>query len=352
VADVLKVLSIDGGGIRGIIPATILAEIERRTGTRTARLFDLVAGTSTGGILALGLACPGADGEPRLSAAELCALYESEGRRIFDRSLWHRILALENLADEKYEAGGLEDVLREYLGEARLKDAVTEVLVTAYELEGRQPWFFARHKARVDPGYDFPMRFVARATSAAPTYFEPARLDATTPPGGLVDGGVFANNPALCAYVEARKLHPDRDEVLVVSLGTGQHTRPIHYADATDWGLALWAKPILNVVFDGVSDTVDHQMKVLCRDSEGGDPRYYRFQTELDVGSDDLDNATATNILALKLKAREMIEANAAALDRLCRQLGRPDPRGPAAPIALRAGGRAPGDEPEARPRA
>jgi hypothetical protein len=71
-------------------------------------------------------------------------------------------------------------------------------------------------------------------------------------------------------------------EILVVSLGIGQHTRPIHYRDAKNWGLALWAKPILNVVFDGVSDTVDHQMKILCRDSEDGDPRYYRFQTELD----------------------------------------------------------------------
>src|SRR5262249_33636810 len=159
---------------------------------------------------------------------------------------------------EKYEASGLETVLTKYFGDARLKDAVTEVLVTSYELETRQPWFFARHKARSDPAFDFEMRFVARATSAAPTYFEPEELTETRPHGGLVDGGVFANNPALCGYVETKDLHPDHDDILVVSLGTGQHTRPIHYADAKRWGLALWAKPILNVVFDGVSDTVDH----------------------------------------------------------------------------------------------
>jgi patatin-like phospholipase/acyl hydrolase len=135
------------------------------------------------------------------------------------------------------------------------------------------------------------MRFVARATSAAPTYFEPEELTETRPHGGLIDGGVYANNPALCAYVETKDLHPDHDDILVVSLGTGQHTRPIHYANARNWGLAFWAKPILNVVFDGVSDTVDHEMKVLCRDSDDGDPRYYRFQTELNVGSDDMDNA-------------------------------------------------------------
>jgi hypothetical protein len=104
-------------------------------------------------------------------------------------------------------------------------------------------------------------------------------------------------------------------------LGTGQHTRPIHYADAKNWGLALWAKPILNVVFDGVSDTVDHEMKILCRDSDDGDPRYYRFQTELNVGSDDMDNATATNLLALKQKAQEVIDLNETALDKLCQEL-------------------------------
>jgi patatin-like phospholipase/acyl hydrolase len=322
--DILKVLSIDGGGIRGVIPATILSEIENRTHARVAELFDLVAGTSTGGILALGLVKPSAHDEdrPQYAADELVELYAKEGKRIFDRSLWHHFVALDNLLDEKYESKGLEAVLKDYFGDVPLSKALTETLVTSYELETREPWFFARHKARSKPGWDFPMRFVARATSAAPTYFEPEKLTATKPPGGLVDGGVFANNPAMCAYVESKQLHPDVDEVLVVSLGTGQHTRPIHFDDARNWGLALWAKPILNVVFDGVSDTVDHQMKILCRDSDEGDPRYYRFQTELDVGSDDMDNATATNIAILKQKAEQMIEEQDDAIDALCRELG------------------------------
>jgi patatin-like phospholipase/acyl hydrolase len=321
-ADVVKVLSIDGGGIRGVIPATILSEIENRTHARVAELFDLIAGTSTGGILALGLVKPSADDEtrPQYAASDLVGLYEREGTRIFDRSLWHRLVALDNLADEKYEAKGLESVLQEYFGEVPLSKALTETLVTSYELETREPWFFARHKAKDDPAFDFPMRFVARATSAAPTFFEPEELTTTKPHGALVDGGVYANTPAMCAYVEMKQLRPDA-EVLVVSLGTGQHTRPIHYKEAKDWGLALWAKPILNVVFDGVSDTVDHQMKILCRNSDEGDPRYYRFQTELDIGSDDMDNTTATNLAALKQKAQQMIETNNDALEKLCEEL-------------------------------
>jgi len=322
-ADFKKVLSIDGGGIRGIIPAIILSEIEKRTETRIADLFDLIAGTSTGGILALGLVKPSQDDEqrPQYAASDLADLYAKEGSRIFSRSLWHRIIAVDSLLDEKYDAGGLEAVLKDYFGDLLLSKAVTETLVTSYELETREPWFFARHKALDDPGHDFPMRFVARATSAAPTFFEPEELTTTKPHGGLVDGGVYANNPAMCAYVETKELHPDADEVLVVSLGTGQHTRPIHYEEARDWGLALWAKPILNVVFDGVSDTVDHQMRILCRDSDEGDPRYYRFQTELNVGSDDMDNATATNMAALKQKALEVIEEEGDRLEKLCQEL-------------------------------
>jgi patatin-like phospholipase/acyl hydrolase len=323
-ADFLRVLAIDGGGIRGVIPSTVLAEIESRTESRIADLFDLIAGTSTGGILALGLVKPSDrdPATPHYHASDLAGLYENEGGRIFARSRWHSVLAVDNLLGGKYDAAGLEAVLEQYFGDARLGDAIAETLVTSYELGTREPWFFARHKARKDPaGSDFPMRFVARATSAAPTYFEPEELSSTKPPGGMIDGGVFANNPAMCAYVEAKDLHPDADDVLVVSLGTGQHTRPIHYAEAKDWGLAHWAKPILEVVFDGVSDTVDHQMKILCRDSDAGDPRYYRFQTELDIGSDDMDDVTATNMAALKQKAHELIEQQSDSLDRLCADL-------------------------------
>jgi patatin-like phospholipase/acyl hydrolase len=321
-AELIKVLAIDGGGIRGVIPATVLAEIETRTGSHISELFDLVAGTSTGGILALGLVKPAnGGGRPDFAASDLAALYEKEGTRIFSRSLWHRVRALDNLVDERYEAAGIESVLQQYFGEAKLSEALTETLVTSYELQTRTPWFFARHKALESPAdNDFPMRFVARATSAAPTYFEPEEVTSITPHGGLVDGGVYANNPAMCAYVEARKLHGDV-EVLLVSLGTGEHTRPIAYAEAKGWGLAQWAKPILDVVFDGVSDTVDHQMSILCQATSTGVRRYFRFQPELTIASDDMDNASTENIDKLRRQAHELVGAEDASLDELCNAL-------------------------------
>lgn len=318
----VRILSIDGGGIRGIIPAMILSRLEERTGKRIAQMFDLIAGTSTGGILALALVKPNLQGQPEFPAERLVQLYEEKGKQIFSSSLWHKFQALGNLAEEKYPTEGIESVLGEYCGQARLSDALTNVLITAYEIEQRFPFLFKSHKAKVNPDYDFYMRDAARATSAAPTYFEPIRITTKDPIEyfALVDGGVYANNPAMCAYVEAKTLFPQAEDVLVVSLGTGQLTRSLPYDRVKGWGLASWAKPILDVVFEGVSGTVDYELKQLLPPRDGV-KRYYRFQVRLEEGSEDLDNATLENIRKLKLLTEAMLREKAEDLNALCKQL-------------------------------
>jgi uncharacterized protein len=320
---VKKLLSIDGGGIRGIIPAVILAEIEKRTGRPIAALFDLVAGTSTGGILALGLTKPEGGGGPAFTAADLARLYEDEGRTIFSRDLWHRIYAFENLLEEKWPAKGIEGVLARYFGDARITDALTELLVTSYDIEHRRPYFFKRDKARGQRDRDWLMSQAARATSAAPTYFEPALLTAGDRDDSLalIDGGVFANNPAMCAYVEAVSLWPEEDDFLVLSLGTGELVRAIPYDQARGWGLAKWAQPLLGVVFDGVSDTVDYQLRQLCNDTASTVDAYSRFQVILTEGNDDMDDASRTNISALKRLAQNLVLDRDEDLDQLCTRL-------------------------------
>lgn len=288
----VKILSIDGGGIRGIVPALVLAEIERRMERPVADVFDLIAGTSTGGILACALAKPDA-----LSAAELVALYEEEGPRIFSRTVWQRIHSAEGLADEKYDDAGLEQALGRYLGDARLRDTVTDILVPSYDTERRRPEFFKSTRAREDESRDFPLRAVARATSSAPTYFQPAELEDRP----LIDGGVFAVNPAMCALAEVMRYSPGA-EVVLVSLGTGQLTRPFPYDEVKDWGLVEWARPLIDVVFDGASDVVDYQLTQLL-----GDERFFRFQTELTSASDDLDDASQENLRALRLTGERLV---------------------------------------------
>ena len=319
---VITILSIDGGGMRGIIPALLLAEIERRTQKPISQLFNLIAGTSTGGILTLGMVKPDAGGLPAYSAQQGIALYETQGERIFSRSIWHRIHAVDNATEEKYPSEGIETVLDEYFGETRLKDALTEVLITSYDIERRMAFFFKSRKAKQDPTYDFPMKKVARATSAAPTYFEPVKIES---PGvndyyALVDGGVHSNNPAMCALVEAKVAYPDADDFLMVSLGTGEMTRPIPYDQAKGWGLVGWVRPLIDIMFDGMINTVDYQLRQLLPDREGAQ-RYYRFQARLDEKSGDLDNTDHLTLRDLRLLAEAVIRDKASDLDALCKQL-------------------------------
>ena len=312
-----NILAIDGGGIRGLIPAIVLAELERRAGVPVASLFGLLAGTSTGGILAAGLTVPDASGRPRYRAEELVELYSRQGPRIFRRSFARRLLSAWGLLEEKYDDAVLEEVLHRYLGDARVSRAVTPLLLTAYELESRTPYFVKSWRARSEPDRDILMREAARATSAAPSYFEPALV--RPPTGGarlsLVDGGVFATNPAMCAYAEAPAMAPG-EPVRLVSLGTGRLIRPIRHEEAAGWGSAQWMRPVIDVVFDGVAETVDHQLAQLL-----GGERYQRFQVTLTRARDDLDDASARNLTLLAEQAHELVAGRSADLDRLLERL-------------------------------
>src|SRR5215210_8012270 len=168
----MRVLAIDGGGIRGLIPALVLTELERRSGRQIFEMFDLIAGTSTGGILACALCAP----DP-LPASEVVGLYEEEGPNIFDRSLFQRIRTAEGLLDEKYDDAALERALDRFLGHKRLSEARPDLLVPAYDTALPGPYLFKTSKARETPDTDdFPLSVVAHATSAAPTYFEPLEV--------------------------------------------------------------------------------------------------------------------------------------------------------------------------------
>jgi uncharacterized protein len=279
----------------------VLTELERRAGRRVFEMFDLIAGTSTGGILACAVCAP----DP-LPASELVTLYEDEGPNIFDRSLFQRIQSADGLLDEKYDDAALDSALERFLEHKRLSETRPDLIVPTYDTALPGPYFFKTTKARATPETDdFPLSVVARATSAAPTYFEPVELGERA----LVDGGVFAVNPAMSAFAEVLK-EVDAREVVLLSLGTGQHTRKRSFDEIKDWGVARWARPILEVVFDGVSDAVDYQL-----DHVLGGERYWRLQTELTLASDDLDDASEDNLAKLRGHAEDMIREQSATLD-------------------------------------
>jgi predicted acylesterase/phospholipase RssA len=330
----LRILAIDGGGIRGILPAMVLADLERRTNRPIIDLFDLIVGTSTGGLVALALACPDAEGKPRHTARDIVRLYDVEGKRVFSRSVWHKIRSVGALAEGKYPSAGIEGVLQDYFGECRLKDALADVVVPAYEIERRMPFFFKTSNAKQKSYYDYPMKNVIRAATAAPTYFEPMQVQIDGPNDyyALVDGALFAYNPGMCAYVEALNRYSHHDSVIMVSLGTGKLTRRLPYDEVKDWGAARWAQPAFALMCDGICDVVDHQLQQLLPETQDGLRQYYRFQARLDVGNDDMDDASNTNIRVLKLLAEDMLQANRAVLRSLADKLLVSAPERPDAP--------------------
>lgn len=306
-----NVLAIDGGGIRGLIPALVLSHIETLTGRPSAQVFDLIAGTSTGGILAMGLAhaTPDRPHQPRYRAADLAELYRQRGADIFSRSLWRRLRSVNGLFDETYDADALERALDDYFGDGELGRSCCPVMVTAYDIERRSTVFIKSFK---EEHRSVRCRHAGRATSAAPTYFEPARTEINGERRALIDGGVYMNAPAVSAYAEALKLFPG-DPIRVVSLGTGELTEPITRDRARDWGSAGWVMPLLDCMFDGMAKATDHQMELFLGE------RYVRLQLQLDDASEAMDDASPDNIAALARAAERLIAHEA---DRLAQLAG------------------------------
>lgn len=330
---VYKVLAIDGGGIRGVIPARVLQAIEERCDRPIASCFDAIAGTSTGGIIALGLSCRADDGAPRYSARDMVSFYLDNGPTIFPHhSALHRV---EDVVVAKYSPGPLEGVLQGHFGERMLSEALTEVVIPSYDISKPGPFFFKREYARQtdDEGgtQDSPIWRVARATSAAPTYFPPATLQLTAagPVHALVDGGTFANNPAAAVYADALRWakQGNHDQLFVLSVGTGQPPQrpgsgpiPIAAGGGHGWGLAEWAVPILEIVLDGAAKAVEYEMAQI--NAQGADPlEYHRLQSDLPTASHALDDASPANLVKLQADAETLIAETGAQLDAVCAAL-------------------------------
>jgi patatin-like phospholipase/acyl hydrolase len=284
-----------------------------------------MAGTSTDGILVLALTKPGTDAASTgHHAPEMVEFYERLGPKIFSRPIFHRLTSGDGFVRSRYPDGPIESVLAEFFGETRLKNAVTPVFIPSYELARRRPFFFRSIMAARDPGYDYPMHTVARSTSAAPTYFPPEAVPVagTNDKYVLIDGGVFANNPAACALVEAKVQFPHASDFTVVSLGTGAAKEKPLMTSAGDWGIARWARPILDTVLDGVSSTVDYQLAQLLPPHQDGTERYFRIQPGIGAGNQAIDNTDRSNLEDLKAAAAKAIQEKSKEIDDLCAQVG------------------------------
>ena len=305
----MRILSIDGGGIRGILPGMLLVSLEKKLqdisqnpAARIADYFDLFAGTSTGAILCSAYVCPDAKGKPKFSAQEAVNFYLQDGDEIFDVGVWKTISSLGGASDEKYSAKELERVLKTAFGETKISELLRPTCFVSYDVSSRLPVIFKQHSA-LAKNRDFLVRDALRGTSAAPTYFEAARIYSLPPVPEkfvLVDGGVVANDPALCAYSEAIKFSnvAGIKDMIIVSLGTGKKLQGYSYSEVKDWGPFGWAKPAIDIALEGGPQMTAYYLQQIA--STVKNSKYYRIQPELYGADPTLDNASRENLELLR----------------------------------------------------
>jgi patatin-like phospholipase/acyl hydrolase len=282
------VLSLDGGGIRGVISVVLLERLCREPSIEGwLDRVRLIAGTSTGGLIALGIAAG-------IPLSDLRRLYEQDGPRIFDDSLPDDIVDLGKLIGADYPTEPRKQVFSRILGAQTLGDLQRRVLITAFDLDnGAAEPHERRWKPKLFhnfPGEDSDAALsafkVALYTSAAPTYFPTV--------DGYVDGGVFAPNPSMCALAQTQDQRTGENvplaDVRLLSIGTGEPLQRVE-GNALDWGYTQWARPIIELMLGGTSGIADFQCAQILRE------RYHRLAPVLpanvDFALDDADKIPA-----------------------------------------------------------
>ncbi|CAM0873518.1 unnamed protein product [Alopecurus aequalis] len=327
----MTVLTIDGGGIRGLIPGTILAFLEAKLheldgpDARLADYFDCIAGTSTGGLITAMLTAPGQNRRPLFAAKDINRFYLDNGPYIFPQTRSALAAVIASLRRPRYSGKYLHGKIRKMLGETRMCDTLTDVVIPTFDVRLLQPIIFSTYDARSMPLKNALLADVCISTSAAPTYL-PAYYFRTDDDKGktreynLIDGGVAANNPTMVTMTqitkkmicnEKKELYPvkpsDCGKFLVLSIGTGSTSDQGLYSarQCSRWGIIRWLRnkgmaPIIDIFMAASSDLVDIHAAVLFQ-SLHSDGNYLRIQ------DNSLRGAAATVDAATPENMRELI---------------------------------------------
>ncbi len=324
----IRILSIDGGGLRGLFPLWVLQEIQQLTGRSAFDYFDFFTGTSTGAIIACGLNVPrgGLSRTPKFEVKDLISLYEKESETIFPFGSplkeWWKDQFFSYVKSPKYSNQGLRGVLQNYFGENRIKDCLKPIMVPTYCIQTMEPLWFRSRIVYEDPSigitpvmaesHDIRLQDVLMAATAAPTFL-PAHplhfgLDEMGQPKArlCIDGGIYQNNPSASALVEFLKNNQvysqkykspigGLEDIFILSLGTGNYTEPLNERRSLKEGGKLdWAIPAIEIAMWGNAQAVDYQISEWLRFSEGKQARnYLRINFRLDNEElSEMDNSS------------------------------------------------------------
>ncbi len=323
---VFRVLSLDGGGIRGIIECLVLMAIERLTGEHIADLFDLLAGTSTGGLLALALVVRGEDGKPKFWAKDLLTMYLTQGPLIFLKHLLGEGKGL-IFGGPLYPDRQIDEPLQERFGSVTMKEAYKPVMVIIVDRAAKIPRVLKSwHKEDAD----LLMWEVARGTSAAPTMFNPIGFELPSGQVISIDGGMIANNPSTAAFAEAQRLMREKGErypILMVSVGCGFYLSEVTLAQVRHYRLLDWANELPNLFVSMSGPWGDYHMREFMADRQDLLPcelgqLYYRFDTGLlSHAHSSVDDASQSNMNALVDLGEKLVKENTKTLEELSRKL-------------------------------
>jgi len=276
-----KVLCIDGGGIKGVFPAAFLADIEEQIGGSVVDYFDLIVGTSTGGIIALGLGLG-------LSARDILAIYTDLGEKVFSET-WMGKLANFARFKARYSNEALKSALTDTFKEHKIGESKTRLVIpSASTTTGAVYIYKTAHHERFRQDYKKTMVEAALATSAAPTYFPTHFSEVGIP---LIDGGIWANNPCGVAAVEAcGVLQWPQDQIKLLSLGCTEE--PFDY-NPPFWKIQKRLIKFLNVIMHAQSSSADGAAQLLL-----GHSNVFRVTHVAPEGKFKMDGAKTSHILA------------------------------------------------------
>ena len=310
---VKRVLCLDGGGVRGVMVARFLMLLEKemmfRKKGKVRDNFDFFAGTSTGALIVAALGYTDKDCE--FISREMYSRQNAKKIMPVSRNPVHRFLGLA-ARSPKYDGTGKRDLIDTYLTEAHsesktMEDSDKMVLITSYNLETGRPEFYKSYEGR---HMEREVGTVCDASSAAPAYYPSVEMG----PGGVnVDGGVCANNPTDCAYVDALSVWGNKEDIRVLSIGTGKsrvETEGITHEEATEtikWGGFQWVTrgDLIEVLMDAPRDCVDYRMKKLTK---ALGHKYLRVNMELE--NVKMDDVTDENLVALQVAGDMMFAAH------------------------------------------
>jgi patatin-like phospholipase/acyl hydrolase len=323
-----NILSIDGGGLRGIVPVQILMKLEQDTGKKVHELFDMIAGTSTGGLIAAFLTLKDESNptKPKYGLDTLENIYTQQGGVIFPlagNKLAQWLRDAKSYFRPEFSDAGINKVLSQYISQGtnapRLADALLPILVSTYNLKTNEPLFFKSSEAIGDPQANAQIFDVCRATSAAPTYLPAYSFTYKQQLATCIDGGVYVNNPTMAAIAEIKKYgnsgfykkrdgSPVRDlqEVKVLSLGTGSYTGDISEQQAEHWGALAWVTHVIDIMMKGVSQSIDYESKEMM-----GLQDYLRVNINIpDKKFDDMADASKETLLYLEDQVEKQVTSN------------------------------------------